>query len=187
MIYILSGMAKSGKSLIAKEILRLHQIPYFSTDYLMMSLALANPSLGVDYHDDDQVVARALEPYLHAMIKVMVQNKLVYLLEGVHFNPDFSARLRKEFPDDVSILYLGYASAVVADKVNELRKYAPIMENCWFQTFNDEQMNKLVEFMIMDSKRVRKSCNELSLPYMEVTNITLQMDRIVRELISNKT
>jgi gluconate kinase len=187
MIYILTGMAKSGKSLIAKEVLRLHQIPYFSTDYFMMSLALANPTLGVDYHDDDQVVAKALEPYLHAMIKVMIQNKIVYLLEGVHFNPDFSATLLKEFPTDISILYLGYANAVVSDKVSELRKYAPVMENCWFQTLNDEQMNKLVEFMIMDSKRVQKSCKELSLPYMEVTNITLQMDRIIRELIGKIT
>ena len=38
----------------------------------------------------------------------LIENKVDYLLEGVHFNPDFSRRLIEKYPNDIRIVYLGY-------------------------------------------------------------------------------
>ncbi|MBN2604303.1 MAG: adenylate kinase, partial [Bacilli bacterium] len=108
MIYIISGIAKSGKTYIAKELTKRYHIPYFSTDYIMMMLAKGNENLKIDVDACDHTVSQKLEPYIYALISTMVHNKIDYVVEGVHFNPDFGAKLIEEFKGKVKIIYLGY-------------------------------------------------------------------------------
>ena len=131
MIYILGGIAKSGKTTIAKEFNKRFNIPYFSTDYIMMMLNRGNPSLLIDPEEGDSIVAKKLEPYVYGMLKTMIENKVEYLIEGVHFNPDFSAKLIKEFPNDIRIVYLGFKDTSVVMKIFELNKYKEELENVW--------------------------------------------------------
>lgn len=75
MIYILAGLAKSGKSLIAKKVLETKHIQVLSTDWIMMMLYHGNPNLGIDAHKSDISVSRQLEPYLEGLIKALVSSK----------------------------------------------------------------------------------------------------------------
>ena len=90
MIFIISGIAKAGKTYLSKLIVEQYHLSCFSTDYLMMSLARGNPSLGINPNSSDITVSKQLRPYLEGMIVTMIENNIDYLIEGVHIQPDFA-------------------------------------------------------------------------------------------------
>lgn len=182
MIYILSGTAKSGKTTIAKEFTKRYLIPYFSTDYIMMMLHRGNPNLKIDTEAKDSIVAAQIEPYVYGMIKTMIENKVTYLIEGVHFNPDFVSKLKKEYPRDITALYLGFKDTSVSLKLRELNKYKDRLENSWFSSFSNEKMIELVKYLIQESKHTFDLCKSLALPYLEVYDLNSQMEDILKEL-----
>lgn len=183
MIYILTGIAKAGKTLIANEIIKRKNIPLFSTDYIMMMLHRGNPDLDLDVDATDPIVSDKLEPYIHGLLKTIIENKVDYLLEGVHFNPEFASRLLKEFPDDIRILYLGYKDVSSKQKEKELLQYQSHVENPWFLTFKGVDFTNLVMYLIGESKRVFLLCEEYGLTYIDVNDVMLQQDEIIKTLL----
>jgi len=186
MIYIIAGIAKSGKTTIAKEFTKRYNIPYFSTDYIMMMLHRGNPDIDVDPELSDSSVAKQIQPYVYGMIKTMVENKVDYLLEGVHFNPDFASELLKEYPNDIKIVYLGYKDISVTLKVIELNKYQKILENVWYSSFSDKKMNELILYLINESKRAYELCMLFGLKYIEVYDLNIQINEIIDSIYNHK-
>jgi putative acetyltransferase len=185
MLYIISGVAKSGKTLIAKKLLEKYQISYFSTDYLMMSLSLAAPKLGVNHEEDDFIVANAMEPYLYFMIKTMVENNIDYCLEGVHFNPLFAKKILTDFKGRIKFLYLGFSDVSWEDKLDELNRYRLSLENYWFKHYSYDQMVELVKSLIEVSSTIKKKSSDLSIPYLDVYNIQDQSENIIDKLMNS--
>jgi hypothetical protein len=62
MIYILTGIAKSGKSLIADDIIKTYSMRVISTDLIMMMLHNGNDQLSIDINKSDITVSHALKP-----------------------------------------------------------------------------------------------------------------------------
>jgi len=178
MIYILTGIAKSGKSLVANRLIQKYSLPTFSTDYIMMMLVRGNKTLGIDPDGEDEIVANQLRPYINGLIQTMVENKVDYFIEGVHFNPDFARELLDKYPNDIKVLYLGYKDIHVEDKINELERFKESNDNPWYKNFTKEEMNTLIEYMIKESERVYQSCLLLNIDYLEISNIMLQIDSI---------
>jgi len=180
MIYILSGVAKAGKTLVSNEILKRHVISVFSTDYIMMMLAKGNQDLNIDTYASDSSVAKMIEPYVYGMIQTMVENDATYLIEGVHFNTDFSRRILDEFGNKVRILYLGYQDVTAECKIDELYKYRDEMNNPWIFNHPEESLEDIVKYLINESKRIHDECLSLGLTYIEVYNINMQFDSIIQ-------
>lgn len=185
MIYILSGVAKSGKTFIVKELIKRFQISAFSTDYLMMSLSLSGKETGVDNTEDDEIVSKQLEPFLFPMIRAMVENGIDYIIEGVHFNPDFMSRLLQMFPHKIKALYLGYAEIDANNKVEELKLHKQYMENPWFQDLSEKELFELVLYLKKVSKNISQQSKLLDIPYVEVYNIKEQTNVIIDTLINS--
>jgi len=179
MIYILTGIAKSGKTLISKKILKQHQISVFSTDYIMMMLYRGNHELQLDINASDHTVSNQLEPYIYGMIKTMIENKETYFIEGVHFNTEFSKKLISEFKDDIKVIYLGYKDISVEEKVKELYKYKDSMNNPWLFNHQGQSVESIVAYMIEESKRIYDECQKEDLIYIDITDINLQLDEII--------
>lgn len=184
MIYILTGIAKSGKTKVSKEIVRRKSIPLFSTDYIMMMLSKGNKELEIDIDASDNTVSKELEPYILGMISTMIENNAEYLLEGVHFNPDFSRYLLDCYPKDVKIIYLGYKNMDFKSKAEELLLYKNDTENPWYLTFKGDKLFTLTQYLIDESHRVYGLCNELNLEYIEIENIVEQMDEVINRLFT---
>ena len=183
MIYILSGIAKAGKTLLSAEILEKHKISHFSTDYIMMMLARGNSKLSIDVNASDSTVAKSIEPYVYGMIKTMIENKDTYLIEGVHFTTDFSRKLLDEFKDDIRIIYLGYKDISKEDKIKEVKKYKHLMNNPWLFDFPLMPLEEIIEYMIGESKRIYDECQEHNLEYIDVYDINKQKNDIISMLL----
>lgn len=185
MIYILSGVAKSGKSTLASWFLAKRHISVFSTDFLMMALTKGNPHGPVNEKDDDKVVAKGMEPYLEAMIETMIHHRLDYLMEGVHFNPDFGAHLRDRFSHDLRIVYLGYAQSSEEDKFAEWDHYRHEVPTTWFAHHSDNQLRELVRYMLSESKNLKEKAIHYGLPYVDIHNLSEQKEEIEGLLFSS--
>jgi len=184
MLYILSGIAKSGKSFITHKIVKEYGIGSFSSDYLMMSLARANKELGINPNASDVTVSKQLQPYLDAMIKTMIENKIDYLLEGVHFQPSFIRDLLNRYPGEIKAVFLGYRSIPTESKFLELKQFGPATDNYWYQSMDDDQMLHLVEYLKIESEKLYQQCVSLKLNYIDIHSITSQAKDIIDLLMT---
>lgn len=179
MIYVLTGIAKSGKSTIAKEFHKQTHIPYISTDNIMMMLHYAQHPENLDIDASDSSVATILEPYIYGLIKSLIDNHETYIIEGVHFNTSFAKQLLEKYPNDINIIYLGYKDCTAVSKVQELERYKSVIPNQWYAHLNSQELYDLVVYMISESQRIYHECVSKQLKYIEVYNIIHQMDGII--------
>lgn len=185
MITILSGVAKVGKSLIVKELREITKLNSFSTDYLMMALANNRSVTTVDPEENDWIVAKKLEPYLHGMIRAMAQNGVDMIFEGVHFTPGFVRELMTEFPGNVRAVFLGFSEVDTSKKIEELRSHMSEMENPWFEYFSEKQMILVVDDLKKVSLHTKHECEKYDIPYVDVHNVLNQKDEIISLLLGH--
>ncbi len=183
MLYILTGIAKSGKSLVAKELVKRYHLPLTQTDHIMMMLYRGNPELHIHIDASDSSVARELEPYMRGLFQTIIENKKDYLVEGVHLLTSYAHEMLTKYPNDVKILYLGYADQNPITKGKELKEHAHLMENPWYMSFPEKEFHKLMVYMVKESQRIKKECADLHIPYIEIYDINNQMDEIIQTLI----
>jgi hypothetical protein len=186
MIYILSGIAKSGKSLIAADIIKTHYMRVISTDLIMMMLHYGNDQLSIDVNNSDITVSHALRPYLLGMIKSLSGLKKDYLVEGVHIQPDFAYELIQAFPNKIKCVFLGYKDADPILKARELRRHIKDIDNPWYETMNDKELLELTTYMIRESEKLYHECLKYQLRYIEVNDIMKDKLNIMHVLLSNE-
>ena len=183
MIYILTGMAKTGKSLLAKALSQHTGFSIIPTDYLMMMFHKTNLNLGINAHESDPSVSKALEPYLSSLIETIIENRDDYIIEGVHFLPSFSKKLLQTYPHDVKILYLGYKDWSPIQKKEDLVTHKKNTKNCWYGHYHDEELLKLSVYLIKESIKLYDDVMSYGLDYVEVTHIMNQIPLLIENLL----
>lgn len=183
MIYILTGVAKSGKTYASKKLCQKYHLQLIQTDHIMMMLSKGNQKLGLDIHASDASVSLFLEPYLLALIETIIQQKGDFLIEGVHFLPSFARRLADLYPQHLRILFLVYEHINPKKKAAELLNHLEDMENPWFKEMTMDELNELCSYLKNESNRIRQACEKHQLDYLEIDDINQQMDQIANKLL----
>lgn len=184
MIYILTGVAKSGKTLVSRKLSKQFHLQLIQTDHIMMMLHKGNSKLGINIHASDSTVSLFLEPYLLGLIETIIHQKNNFLIEGVHFLPSFAKRLIDLYPNQIRVLYLIYENINPHDKALELKKHAKDMENPWFNEMTMDELNELCSYLTKESKRIRIACENYKIDYIEVDDITKSLPLIKEKLLS---
>lgn len=179
MLYLLGGVARTGKSTIARRFLAQTGIPFFALDYLMMGCSNGAPLLGVDPNEGDQQTAAKLAPIIKAMATAMLENGETYLLEGVQLQPQVAAELSHQFPDQVRTAFVGYAEIDPLTKAQQIRQFDG-GNNDWLSHESDEELLATVARLKAMSQWVRAECQTYSLPYFDTSaDFTATLDRVV--------
>ena len=186
MIYILTGMAKSGKTIVAKALAEKTGFSILSTDYLMMMFHRTNQDIGINADQSDPSVSKALEPYLESLIDTMIENKADHIIEGVHFLPSFAHRLMNKYPHLINIIFFGYKDWTPKQKKDDLITYKDHTSNCWYKHYDDKALDKLSEYLIKESNKQYKALMEYHLSYIEVNHIIGQIPDIIAYLLNHK-
>ncbi len=178
MLYLLGGVARTGKSTIARRFLIETGTPFFALDYLMMGCHAA-PQLGVDPNEDDRQIAAQLAPIIKAMATAMLENSEEYLLEGVQLQPQVAAELSRRFPGQVRTAFVGYTAIDPLIKVQQLRHFDG-GNNDWLRHESDEALLAMVARLKAISQWVQAECQKYGLPYFDTSvNFTATLDRVV--------
>ena len=167
MIYLLGGAARSGKSIIAKRILAEKAIPFFCLDHLAIGAASVFPHLQIDLDSDDASVGDKVWPLLKAVTKVIIKDRIDYLLEGASLQPKHSHELLSEFPAHTRACFLGYADADTRQKFIQVREHGGGLDD-WMMQFDDSTVMTELERLKNVSEILRLECKLYQIRYFEM-------------------
>jgi hypothetical protein len=168
MLFLVSGTSRSGKTLIARQILADKQIPYLSLDWLMMGFNDGIPEYGIHHLLWPNEIAEKLEPFLLGMINSMLVDDMDYVIEGEAMLLQFVADLVEKHPDKIKAIFVGYTEIDVEDKVALVKKYND-GDNDWLTNKSDEYIRDHVENMIAYSKMIKSGCRKHGLTYFDTS------------------
>lgn len=183
MIYILTGIAKSGKSIISKTIMERYPIQVISTDQIMMMIHYGSPEFKLDVNASDDTVSRKLEPFIRGLIKSLVSASKDALIEGVHFRAEFVKSLMASYPGKIRAVYLGYRNIDSQRKADELNRHRHLTDNCWYGHMSEAELLSLASYMIKESQRIYQECMTHHQTYVEIDDIMRQKEEIVSLLL----
>ena len=83
MLYLISGASRSGKTIIAHNILKQQQIPYVSLDWLVMGFTNGIPEYGIHDRLLPNEIAERLWSFLKAMCESMLWLEGDYVIDNI--------------------------------------------------------------------------------------------------------
>lgn len=186
MIYIISGTSRSGKTLVAKKMMKQYEIPYVSLDWLVMGFTNGIPEYGI--HDKlwPNEIAEKFWFFLKAMLESMIWSETDYIIEGEAVLPELITELLKKHPDSIKICFVGYTNMSISEKLKDVYKYS-CGENDWLTRESDDYIEKHISNMIEYSKRIKKSCKKYGIRYFDTSkNFTQVLDDSIDYLLKKE-
>jgi hypothetical protein len=153
MLYLVGGVARSGKTLLARRMLHERGVAYFPTDALMVGFGDALPEFGVAPENPDMANAVLLWPLLEAVARNLRITETSYVLEGVLLLPDGVARLGQDVGPEIRSCFLGYPEA----EPNERARLAgahPSEPGDWLAKHDEEYRLAFIRRMIGASRGI---------------------------------
>jgi N-acetyl-anhydromuramyl-L-alanine amidase AmpD len=127
-----------------------------------------------------------LKPYLEAMMVTMIENKIDYLLEGVHFKPQMIREILDRYPGKIKSVFLGYRDIETSVKIQELSIFGKDTENHWYKRMNESELKNLVNYLKNESELLYIECQKYGFDYVEINNINDQSENIIHRLFNNE-
>jgi hypothetical protein len=124
MLYLVSGTSRSGKTLIAEQLLEQKQIPYMSLDWLMMGFTNGMPQLGIHDKLFPDEIAKRLWSFFKAMCESMLYLEIDYIIEGEAMLPELIQELLDKYPDKIKICFVGYTDIDIDQKAQDIKTYS---------------------------------------------------------------
>ncbi|MFV1883997.1 MAG: hypothetical protein ACMZ7B_05890 [Balneola sp.] len=185
MLYLISGSSRSGKTLLAKKILKEHSIPYLSLDWLMMGFNDGIPEYGIHHLLMPDEIARRMWPFLKGMVDNMLFDGLDYVIEGEAMLPEFIAELVKKYPNQIRVVFLGYNEIDVEKKIAQIKKYST-GEKDWLTNESDEYIRDHVLNMKNHGRMIKSECKKHTLPYFDTSANFLEAINSAKNLLVNE-
>ncbi len=164
MLYIISGASRSGKTLIAKQVATQKGIPYLSLDWIMMGFTNGIPEYGIHDKLFPDEIAQRMWSFLKAMLESMMYVDTDCVIEGEAILPDLITELLEEYPDKLTICFIGYTNVEVDKKYEEIKKFSN-EKNDWLKDESDAYIKDHVKNMIEYSRKIKKSCAKHQLKF----------------------
>jgi len=165
MLYILGGVPRVGKTIIAQAFLERTHIPFLSLDLFKMALVKGLPQAGVDPNDASDVVAKQIWPAVRGLCTTILENKRDHLIEGDSILPVHASHLSATFPGQVRACFLGIERANPANRLATIREH-PGPED-WLSEYDDDEVLRMIDEMIEFSSVLRSQAEESGFPYLE--------------------
>ena len=169
MLYLIGGAARTGKTMIARRMLRDANTPYFCVDYFVSALDRGAPELGVEAESPNEIRSRGLWPRIEPMLRNIVEVEPEYVVKGDALLPEGVAALIGDYGRQIRACFLGYASATPERKLEDIRAFGSGV-NDWIQDKSDQYVLDLCRNMIEFSRLVREECYSCGIPYVDVSD-----------------
>lgn len=183
MIYIISGASRSGKSILAKQLMQKRGIPYLSLDWLVMGFTNGIPEYGI--HDKlwPHEIAEKIWNYLQAMISSIIWTEVDLIIEGEAVLPELLSDFIKKYPKQFSVCFLGYSQVPISQKLKEVYAYHRDKKD-WLTDESQEYVQDHIQNMVKYSKRIESACIKYNMKYFDTSvNFQQSLDRALNYLL----
>ena len=155
MVYLIGGVARSGKTRLAALILRRKGIPFISTDTLVDMIRGGAPELGLA--NWGQQKAEDFAPFFSRLVFHLRSTADPYVVEGNAFWPHHVRALDPDTP--VRACFLGYSDATI-----ETLSAVP----SWVNQIDPDQRDRVMGELLADAAQIRNECDALGFRYFDV-------------------
>ncbi|MFD1613683.1 hypothetical protein [Gelatiniphilus marinus] len=168
MLYIISGVSRAGKTIVAKKLASQKGISYLSLDWLVMGFTNGIPEYGLHHMLLPDEIAKKIWGFFKAIVESMLWNDVDYIIEGEAILPELIIELFNKHPNKLKICFLGFADISVDKKVEEIKEFSCGKKD-WLIDKSDKYMRNHVKNMMAHSKTIKASCNKHNLRYFDVS------------------
>jgi hypothetical protein len=175
MLYIIGGVSRSGKSIIARRLLSDRGVSYFSLDILMMGFANGFPEFGVHPEDSSIQISNRLWPIVKSMAINIIETSLDYTLEGDFIMPQQVVELKNKYSMDIRACFLGYSNINCENKLIDIRQ-SKGLPNDWINEWLDDRILDYINRMKISSRELEQQCEQLQLKYFDSSNGFVEME-----------
>jgi len=158
-LYLVSGASRSGKTIIANNILKRKKIPFMSLDWLVMGFTNGMPQCGIHDKLYPDEIAEKLWNILKSMCENMLWSEVDYVIEGEAILPGLIRELLDKYPERIKIYFVRYADIDVDQKVTDIRNHSDGRLD-WLLNESDDHINKHIEDMVTYSRKIRSECRQ---------------------------
>lgn len=160
----IAGVAKSGKSTLARKLQEDMKYNHIPLDYFTSSLKHNFPEMQITSNVViDKISSKNLGKLLSRVIEIIDCKDENFIIDSAHIMPDDAVKyLDKEKWD---IYYLGYPSLTAKEKLEIIRKYDS--KEDWMFKRTDEELLETLGKLIDISKEMQKQCEELGVTFID--------------------
>ncbi|MEK7659734.1 MAG: hypothetical protein AAB343_00865 [Patescibacteria group bacterium] len=168
MLYIIGGTSRSGKTLLARLLLKEKHIPYFPLD-AMIGVFNALPEVDIDY--DQPFIKRGEKSwrYIKPLFNYFHAEEENFLIEGDSLLPKYIAKFRDQHKNHVRTCFLGYTSLSSGDKLQLIRTFHRGNID-WTRHHSDESLISMIEHMITFSHYLQRECAKRKIPFFDISH-----------------
>jgi hypothetical protein len=166
MLYLIGGVSRAGKSILADRLLGNHGIAWFSLDVLRMGLFGGAPSLGLDPERDDLEEADRMWPIVRGICANLIESRQNYCLEGACLRPAQAAEIADAFSGQVRACFLGYPGMDLSRKLDLIETYAG-GSNDWLSQYDAAARRSFVQTTIAQSAALQAACERLDVSFFD--------------------
>jgi len=183
MLYLVGGVPRTGKTIIAGRLLAEASIPYFCLDVLWWGLRASLPEFHLD--NDASSVERGRQiggVLLGISSELAVEKSQDYCLEGDTLLPEHVVELQRRFPGQVRGCFLGFARIAPEQKLSDIRRYTGYF-NDWLSGADDSSVLTFIGEAIEFSRYLEAGCAQAGIPYFDTSqDFPAGLDQAVRYL-----
>jgi 2-phosphoglycerate kinase len=181
MIYLIGGVARSGKTLIRKEILKRFGISGIGTDSIRYMLSHTQENSGISHEKPPPHNGPLMWPYLDNLIYDLIEySSEDFVIEGDVLLPEFLSKY-KDNPN-VKSCYIGYSNMSLDEKYRGIKENRS--EGDWTKNYNEEEFKDFVKWSIERSKKYKEECESLGVSYCDMEiNFEKSVDVIIKKLM----
>lgn len=165
MIYLVGGCSRSGKTTLARRMLRERGVAYLSSDHLARTFGRLGLA-GISVKEDDRATTKKLELPLLTLLAAIAYDGEDYLVEGVHLGPAQIRRAIDGIEHPIAACLLGYPEAETESKLAALDA-ARGGGGDWLKDFDRATQLNFLEKQREISREHRKAAERLGLPFFD--------------------
>ena len=187
MLYLISGTSRSGKTIIARNILERKKIPYLSLDWLVMGFTNGIPEYGVHDKLFPDEIAEKLRNFLQAMCESMLWSEVDYVIEGEAILPDLARILLDKHPGKTKTCFVGYTDIDIEEKSRQVKDYSSGKDD-WLIDETDDYIFQHIDNMVTHSRKIKDSCKRYNIRYFDTSvDFISSIEKATTYLLGNES
>ncbi|MBQ9834526.1 MAG: hypothetical protein IJO33_04975 [Bacilli bacterium] len=163
----IAGVARSGKSTLAKKLKEDKEYNHIPLDYFTSSLKHNFPQTNIVSNVViNEESSKNLSLLLSRVIEIMNNQEEKFIIDSAHILPqDIIKYLDK---DKWDIYFVGYPNIPAEEKLAIIRKYDSEFD--WTFKKSDEELLDILEQLIHLSKKIEEECKRYGITFIDTSN-----------------
>lgn len=160
----IAGVAKSGKSTIAKILNKNGEYNHIPMDYFASSLKHNFPDTKITSNVViDKVSSKNLALLLSRVIQIINTTDEKFIIDSAHIMPQDIIKYLDR--DKWDVYYVGYPSVTAKEKLQLIRKYEK--KEDWTSKKEDEELLETLQKLVDISIQMKNECEKLNITFID--------------------